>query len=602
MAVTISAKNYTLINAMDDENDWNGMNPGDVTDFYKEGTECVGFELWGSGNNDTYYDHPTGSWDFSGVTHIRWWMMTTVLNELNTDANGGIQLYMSDGTNTGYWYVSGSTTYPGGWWNPVVDVSAGVDSGTKPTMSAVTRIGFRFNLTSSAKKVQSLWIDHVQACDGLIAYGDDGGGYFDFEDIYSVDNDPTSGGWGVIRKIAGVFFLTGLIEFGDSSGTNGCKFQAKSQKVIFENRPVNADLYAFDVVDNGTGTTEFILGDKSGTQGIQGCLVTVEDQTQTAKFDLDGKTDTDVDNFKLYASTFFGADAIAFAGDATNVEVIGCSFERCAQVDPQDCATSGCFFINTSDADAALLWNESIDISDCYFIANTTGAGIEHPSAVGTPYAYDNLRFSGNTYDVLNSSGSAISINKNNGSDPTSYEGSLVTFLGVSVYTIITVKDVTDFSNIENARVLLEASNGSGDLYYEQAVTQITRSGTTATVNHSGHNLSTNDWIHVKGCNQSEYNIVAQVTYVDANNYSYQVSGTPASPATGSPTVTGVIFNTLTNASGQVSDQRSWTVNQAVTGRARRSTTSPLYKNQPIVETIDKDSGLSVTVYLIRDE
>ena len=131
---------------------------------------------------------------------------------------------------------------------------------------------------------------------------------------------------------------------------------------------------------------------------------------------------------------------------------------------------------------------------------------------------------------------------------------------------------------------------------------QITRSGATATVNHSSHNLSTGDWIRVSGCTQDEYNISAQVTYVDANNYSYTVSGTPASPATGSPVVTGVIFNSLTNASGQVTDTRSWTVNQAVTGRARRSTTTPLYKNQPISETIDKDSGLAVNVLLIPDE
>jgi hypothetical protein len=233
--------------------------------------------------------------------------------------------------------------------------------------------------------------------------------------------------------------LTGEIEFGDSAGINGCKFQAKSQIVVFEDRPLNANLYSITIVDNGTGTTEFILGDKSGTAGIQGCTIRVANTSQLAKFDIDGSTDIDVDNFKLYASVFYGADAITFPGIAATVEILGCSFESCAQVDPDDADVSGCFFINTSDVDSALLWNESINISDCTFIANTTGAAIEMPSAAGTPYSYDALFFSGNTDDVLNSSGSAIVINKDNSSDPTSYEGSAVTFLA-SVTLTITVR------------------------------------------------------------------------------------------------------------------------------------------------------------------
>lgn len=599
MAITIAAKNYTLINDCEDYNDWSGSDD-DVGDFYKEGSQCVGVELWSSGNKDIYYDHPTGSWDMSAVgCHIRLWWMTTVLNELNTDANGGMQVYLSDGSNTGYWYVSGSTSYSGGWYNPVVDVSAAVDAGTKPTaMNAITRIGIRWNLTTGAKKVQSCWIDHVQICDGLIAYGDDGD-YFDFDDILAADED-TANAWGVIRKIGGVFYLAGSLEFGDGSGTEGCMFQAKSQVIIFEDRPVNADLYAFDIIDNGVGVTEFILGAKSGTAGVQGCSVRVESASQLCKFDIDG-TDVDVDNFMLYGSSFFGADAIAFPGASANVEILGCTFEYCGQVDPDDASVSGCFFINTTSVDAALLWNESIDISSSSFIANTIGAGIEMPSAVGTPYAYDALLFSGNDDDVLNSSGSAISINKNNGSNPTSYEGSLVTFLGVSVDTVITCRDVKTFALIENARVFLEASGGTGDLHYQVSVT-IARSGTTATVAHASHGLETGDWIHISGCVQPEYNIAAEITYIDSGSYSYQVAHSPDSPATGSPVVTGVVFNHLTNASGVVSDTRSWAIAQPLTGRARRSTSSPLYQNQPIVETVDKDVGLAVTVYLIPDE
>lgn len=446
MAVTVSGKNYTQFVPCDATTgegvSWTGFDTQD-TSIYKEGSASICGTFKTSGANDGYATLSTGYWDLSGTKHVRLWFLSTQGSLLNTEASNGIQVIIGDGSNTAYYTVGGRDNYPGGWWNIVLDVSQSATSGTKPTdMSQCTVIGVRTNITGTGKNVDNVWIDNLCVCDGLTVYGDDSGGYFDFEDIYSADNTPATGGWGVIRKIGGVYYLTGSIEYGDSSGTNGCKFQAKSQVVIFEDRPVNADLYAFDVVDNGTGTTEFLLGDKSGTAGIQGCVIRVESSSQTAKFDIDGKTDTDVDNFKLYGSTFYGADAISFPAAGANVEILSCSFELCAQIDPNSASTTKCFFINTSDADAAILWNASIALTYCNFIANTTGAAIEMPSAAGSPYTYTGLYFSGNTYDVYNSSGSAITINKAGtpASDPTTYEGSTVTYVG-SVDIVITVKD-----------------------------------------------------------------------------------------------------------------------------------------------------------------
>lgn len=469
MAVTVSGKNYTQISSCETTSSggtWAGVDTPDSTN-YKEGSNSLCGTLKAAGDNDATFT-PTSAIDMSGTKHLRCWYLNTSGGLINLKASGGIQIGISDGTNTGYWYLAGRDTYSGGWINLCVDVSSTVDSGTAPTsMNAITSIIIRHNQTAG-KNVDNVWVDNLCLCDGLIAYGDDGGGYFDFDDIYAADNASTLG-IGIIRKIGGNYFLTGSIESGDSSGTNSCKFQAKSQIVVFEDRPVNADLYAIDIVDNGTGTTEFILGDKSGTAGVQGCTITVESASQTAKFDLDGSTDTDTDNFKLYATTFYGADSIKFSGAAATVEIRGCSFEKCGQVIPDDAVTVDCFFINTTDTDAALLWNENINIQDCSFIANTTGAGIEMSSAAGTPYTYNGLTFSGNTYDVLNSSGSAITVNKTNDSNPTSYEGTTVTFSASfnhiitgleqnTEVTYVTAGTSTELYHVENASV----SDGDG--------------------------------------------------------------------------------------------------------------------------------------------
>ena len=59
-----------------------------------------------------------------------------------TKANGGIQLFISDGTNTAYWYVGGSDTHKGTWEIFQADLSATPDVGTLPTLTAVSSFGF----------------------------------------------------------------------------------------------------------------------------------------------------------------------------------------------------------------------------------------------------------------------------------------------------------------------------------------------------------------------------------------------------------------------------------------------------------------------------
>ena len=470
MAVTVSTNNYLAVDDCEDSGTWTGETPADVTDFYKEGTQCCGFTVRGIGDNDIYI---TGTFNLSGK-HLRCWMMSTALKEMNATS-----FYLSDGTNTGYYEVIPSGDYPGGWYNMVLDCDRTPTSGSQPTLTAITTIGIRFNHASLAKNAQNTWIDNVMCADGLTAYGDDTGGYFDFDNILSADENTTNG-WGVIRKIGGVYYLTGELTFGDTASA-ATKFNAKSAVIVFEDRPVNSNLYNFTVVDSGTGTTEFILGELSGTSGISGCIVRTESSSQTAKFDVVA-TDTDISDFKLYGSTFLGADSISFPLTATNNEVINCNFEACGQVDPSTCELKKCNFIATTDTDAALLWNGSIDIEECNFIANTLGAGIEHP-AQGS-FNYTGLVGSGNTYDILYSaaaSAGVLTINADSDSSVSTYEITNPTGNSVSIIATKTLSiHVEDEggSNVVGAQVYIQktsptqftshaSNNSQGDLTFE---------------------------------------------------------------------------------------------------------------------------------------
>jgi hypothetical protein len=181
--------------------------------------------------------------------------------------------------------------------------------------------------------------------------------------------------------------------------------------------------------------------------------------------------------------------------------------------------------------------------------------------------------------------------------------GATIAFVIDPVTVAVTVKDSGTAANIQNARVILKASDGTGPLPYNKTTT-ISRSGATATATCTGHGLVTNDYAVVKGANQIEYNGIFQVTRIDDNSFSYTVSGTPATPATGTITTTGVALYGLTNASGFLSTTRSYASDQPVTGEARRATVADgtLYKAQPISGTVDNVTGFSAVVSMVRDE
>lgn len=69
-----------------------------------------------------------------------------------------------------------------------------------------------------------------------------------------------------------------------------------------------------------------------------------------------------------------------------------------------------------------------------------------------------------------------------------------------------------------------------------QSVTSITRSGDTATVTKAAHGFRNGVRLQFEGADQAAYNIEATITVVNANTYTYPVSGAPASPATGTIT------------------------------------------------------------------
>ena len=163
----------------------------------------------------------------------------------------------------------------------------------------------------------------------------------------------------------------------------------------------------------------------------------------------------------------------------------------------------------------------------------------------------------------------------------------------------ITVKNASDDSNINGAIVSLVAGSG-GNYPYQESVS-ITRSGSVATVSHTNHGLQTDEYVRILGANQVEYNGIFQITYISADSYSYTVSGTPDTPATGTITSTFVLLFGTTSSGVATSIMRYKTLDQPFTGRVRKTSATPLYK-QGILSGSVENADYNTTVYLVYDE
>jgi hypothetical protein len=87
------------------------------------------------------------------------------------------------------------------------------------------------------------------------------------------------------------------------------------------------------------------------------------------------------------------------------------------------------------------------------------------------------------------------------------------------------------------------------------AVTSITRSGSTATVTTTApHGFPTDYWVLHAGAGQAEYNVVARITVTGASTYTFTVSGTPATPATGTITAQLIDYDEIRPFQAQYRD------------------------------------------------
>ena len=581
-------------------------NPSTNTITYKQGSQCgscnIGFSSSWLGGLGVKL---SSSEDMSGSGYYLWiWVLLipSMMSVLETKANGGLRLRLYSGTltddgddlitnssnNWKEYYVGGKDTLSLGWNRIVVNPTnlTAVNSGGTLDLTDVTLVGFTYKLASNfgGGSAQALHIDAIHKGSGISFSGGTSGDEIDFDTLSDYTEDSTRT-WGICQYDKGVYRMNGEINIGVASQTT--YFKDDGQLVLFEDQ---SHYTGSDLDSNLNDNLHKLKGTAGTTTDIEITNSVLISGGDYGKFGL--SFDSSSVDLTLTGNTITNANSVKFASGQT----INGKFNSCSQIDPNSATFTDFIISGYTGTNGALKWNTNI--KDGSFKNNSRA--IEHTSS--TDATYDNLKFSGDTYSVNNSSGSSLDIYLKNGSDADdeSTTGSTVNFYNYPVDTTITVQE-TDGTAISGARVLAYASDSTGDLPYQDSVT-ITSSGTTATVSHTAHGLATDDKVLIEGANQSEYNGVHQITVTGANSYTYTISGSPASPATGTITSTGVVLSGTTDSNGEITINKSFSKNQPITGRVRKATSTPLYQQGNISGTINYLTGLDLTVMLVSDE
>lgn len=417
MAVTITDLR-AILNEADATTSWTGSNS--ITLFTTgptpiESTGCLGMVVSNT-TEDAYLtvsstDYTAGN--TPGPSIISFWIFHRA--ELDTTANGGIAIQLGDGTNRVAYHVAGSdvdgfrhSAGPVGWQNVLID-TANLPSSTTTlagsaaslNFAAITQIGVMFKtLVKAVGGVDNCFWDicrENQIGEGLRISGGTGGSPGLLSEVATADRGTgNQQAYGVVRELGtGLYGCQSALYFGDS-GTGNNEFNDSNVTLAFEDRLVDTDKYLVQVDGNSTGTNNWTL--TNATISVP--------SSRSASFDA---TDVNLDLMSATAVQFVGFDlGCDFSADATlgpDHDLTNCTFRGCGQVNTGRVPTTGTTFTEAAAAaTSAMIWNANISISGCSFTNNTAGTdkgAIEHPAA-GT-FGYNNLTFSGNTYDIINS-------------------------------------------------------------------------------------------------------------------------------------------------------------------------------------------------------
>jgi hypothetical protein len=578
---------------------------------------CLGLTA-SNATQDAYF--PITSDDYSGGGSLFVWVTNRAA--FDTTVNGGIGIQVGDGTNRVGYHVGGSdgtgfrhNEGPVDWVCFQIDLANkpanfSAIAGTEASLNeaAITQVGVYFEtIAKSVGGADNCFWDIIRFADngvGIEVSGGTSGVPETWEQVTVEDrNESTLRAHGIIRKVgSGAYSIQGNISIGDATGTAATYINSVGETFLWEDRGQSTNnYYRFNAAGNATGVTDL---------NFDGCVWTCP---TSGSVDV---SDANVDAFDVRTTVITGFDQGINTGGTSNIWT-GNTFSGCGQVETTGTDLQNCTYLdyagiaNTSQ----LYWNSTVDPNgdidgSSFTMPATATHAIEFPTGMTSKsITITNCDFNGysasdaadgSTFNVLATTGT-LTINIIGGSGNTTYRtaGATVVIVANPVTLTLTAQD-TSGAVIVGARVLVTAG-ATGALPSNDTVT-ITTVTTTASVAHTAHGMVNSDVVVITGALENELNGIYTISNVTVNAYDYTIVSIGGASGTGTIKSSAVIINAATNGSGIASDTRTYSLDQSLSGRVRKSSASPYFKNAPVVGTISKDNGLSLTIVMLSDE
>ena len=448
------------------------------TDVFLIGSACISGKYAGKSGLQQYDLGAGNELDFTAGTGteadqlLYIWISNSALGTLDTLSTFPLTIrFSSDSPGTSNYIdylIAGSDDkngWDGGFKCFIIDPTKTPSriSGTQSSIIASVRTVSVWIDCSGSARADSLFIDQLSVGSGLRITG---ASTTAWKEVVDYCTDYTNRGWGMFQEREGIYFGYGQMNIGDAANQSAAVSFADTGRVIqfgiseyYQGSAWVSSLPAFfsgiNIEDHTSYATTFTDGVLVGSDNGRSGSNIIGNSAIDVFADLFGGNHA-ASITTLYGTTLNALTGPLNSGNDSDHKFFGVSILKCAQFDPVGApAMRNLAFAETVDTDGALFWNENINIQDSAFIANSLGAAIEMPSATGTPYSFTSLSFSGNTYDVLNSSGSAITINLSD-SNAAESEGAAVTFANTVALTI------TAAASLVGAEVRIYDYNGSG--------------------------------------------------------------------------------------------------------------------------------------------
>lgn len=529
------------------------------------------------------------------------WHGHGVATALQTYANNGLRVAFV-GSTLGDWKsytVAGSNVAPfpyGKWVNSAVDptLTADATNGTPPTGgTSIYGIGSMCQQTAVIAKGQPHVCDIIRygRAEARINGGDLANGYATFAG-FAAQNDTSTNRWGLLQATSGGYLWKGLLTLGYTSAVDF--------------RDSNVNLFVQDCRKVSSTFNKVEIRQASSRVDWTGVsIANTSPSTNASRGSLEVIDNADV-NFETCSFTDMGT-----FGFLSNSTVNGTTFRRCNLITTGGATMSGCTFDKTNDAAKAVIASSPANaalISNSTFISGGTKHGLEIGGTAAN-ITLNNLTWSGYAASDGSTGNEAIYVNIATGSMNLTISGGTtpsVRTAGCAVTVIsgavsATVRAATEAgSPISGANVHIEAT--AGGPFPAGASVTITNSGTTATVGHTGHALATNDKVVIRGASLDANNGVFTITVSGPNEYTYTMGSAPGSNPTGTITSTFVVLNGTTDVNGEITMSRVFPSSQPVTGRARKSSSAPYYKQGAVTGSVSNTTGAFFTAVLISDD